>query len=63
MRSSTDGLDFQIAVTSSDVCGGAPPGHAEDGRIIPCAGLQHRRRAPTIITTDDPNAGARIWLR
>jgi hypothetical protein len=48
----TDGFDFQIGVTSTDVCTG---GMAEDGRILPCSGC-HISGTPQIITQSDPTA-------
>jgi hypothetical protein len=54
----SDGLDFQIAVTSSDSCGdNPPPGAAEGGRILPCPNCKLNGSIPTIITADDVSAG------
>ncbi len=54
----SDGLDFQIAVTSSDSCGqNPPPGHAEGGQILPCPNCKLSGSTPTIVTLDDFNAG------
>jgi hypothetical protein len=50
-----DGIDFQIGVTSSDVCSG---GKAEDGRLVPCTGCHlDGTSIPQVITGDDANAG------
>jgi hypothetical protein len=51
-----DGIDFQVAVTSSDTCKGS--GSSDDGRILPCAGCNISGSSiPSIITQDDPSAG------
>jgi hypothetical protein len=50
-----EGIDFQIAVTSSDIC---PTGRAELGRILPCPGCKLDGSTPTIITSGDFNAGS-----
>jgi hypothetical protein len=51
-----DGIDFQIGVTSTDLCGG---GMAEDGRLVPCSGCHiSSSSVPQIITQDDPSAGS-----
>ncbi len=55
-------LDFHIAVTSTSDCPSSPGNgnnpNGEQGRIIPCVGCNVPGNAPTIITNDDPNAGA-----
>jgi hypothetical protein len=49
-----EGIDFQIGVTSTDVCAGA-----EDGRLVPCDGCHlSGSSVPQVVTQDDPNAAA-----
>jgi len=48
-----DGIDFQMGVTSSDVCGADP---AENGRIVACPGCHIDGETPTILTAADATA-------
>jgi hypothetical protein len=50
-----DGIDYQIGVTSTDVCG--TPG-SEDGRILPCDGCHVNGASPTIVTPNDSSAAS-----
>ncbi len=50
-----DGLDFQIGVTSSDVC---PGSDSEQGQILGCPNCHIAASTPTIVTSADPNAAA-----
>jgi hypothetical protein len=51
-----NGVDFQMGVTSTDVC---TAGTAEDGRLVPCSGCHLAgNAAPQIVTQYDPNAGS-----
>ncbi len=49
------GIDYQIAVTTTDVCGGTT---SEDGRLLPCPDCKIDGGVPSIITPADLNAGA-----
>jgi hypothetical protein len=49
------GIDFQLGVTSTDVCG---YGGAEEGRIEGCPGCHIDAMAPAIVTADDPTGAA-----
>jgi hypothetical protein len=48
----SDGIDFQIGVTSTDLCLGKP---FEQARLLPCDGC-HIEGASQIITASDPSA-------
>jgi hypothetical protein len=48
-------LDFQMAVTTTAVCG-TPDG--EQGRLLPCPGCHIQGPAPKLITDKDPIAGS-----
>ena len=51
-----NGIDFQIGVTSTDVCSGST---GEDGRLVPCDGCHlSGSNPPQIVTQDDPSAGS-----
>jgi hypothetical protein len=47
-------VDFQIGVTTTDVCASTS---SEDGRLLPCPGCKVDGTAPQVITPLDPNAG------
>jgi hypothetical protein len=51
-------LDYQIGVTSDDWCSDGVQGTSENGRLLPCPGCKIDGQQPTIITAQDPNAGA-----
>jgi hypothetical protein len=51
-----DGIDYQIGVTSTDVCTNNPG--AEEGRILPCDGCHINGTIPTIVTPGDPYAAS-----
>jgi hypothetical protein len=49
----TDGIDFEMGVTSTDVCGA---GESENGRLVPCPGCHIDGTQPTLVTAADPFA-------
>jgi hypothetical protein len=49
------GVNVQIGVTTTDVCGAAG---SEDGRLLPCPGCKISGSAPTLIRAGDPNAAS-----